>query len=73
MLRFKIKELIAEKEFKEGQLVKIADICAATGIGRTTMSAMINNKKKNVGSDNIDALCKYFGCGVSDLIEYVKE
>ena len=73
MLRFKIKELIAEREFKDKQLLKIADICEATGIGRTTMSAMINNKKKNVGSDNIDALCKYFGCDISELLEYIED
>jgi putative transcriptional regulator len=73
MLRFKIKEAIAKKEFDENRLVKVAEICDATGIGRTTLSAMINNKKKNVGIDNFDKLCVYFDCELHELVEFVKD
>lgn len=72
MLKFKIKEAIAEKEFKESRVVKVSEICEATGIGRTTLSAMINNKKNNVGIDNFDKLCEYFCCDISDLVEHIK-
>ena len=73
MLRFKIKEMIADKEFKEQRVIKVSEICDETSIGRTTMSAMINNKKKNVGIDNFDKLCAFFDCDLSDLVEYIKE
>ena len=73
MLKFKIKEAIAKKEFQESRLIKVSEICEATGIGRTTLSAMINNKKKNVGIDNFDKLCDYFNCDISDLVEYLKD
>lgn len=73
MLKIKIKEMIAKKEYDEDRLIKVAEICEATGIGRTTLSAMINNKKKNVGIDNFDKLCAYFSCELSDLVEYIKD
>ena len=32
MLRFRLKELIAEKEFRENRVVTLVEIAAATGV-----------------------------------------
>jgi putative transcriptional regulator len=73
MLKFKFKQLIAEKEFKDGQSVTITDIAKATGINRMTLSKIANRKGYSTVTDNLDKLCAYFGCEVSDLVEHVKD
>ncbi|TAM43578.1 MAG: XRE family transcriptional regulator [Gammaproteobacteria bacterium] len=71
MLRFKIKELIAKKEFAEGKRITIGDVADATGLHRMTLSKMINQRGYNTGTEHLDRLCAYFGCQVGDLVEYV--
>ncbi len=71
MLRFKIKELIAKKEFADGKRITIGEIAEAAGIHRMTLSKMINQRGHNTGTDNLDRLCAYFGCQIEDLVEYV--
>ncbi|MGH8112930.1 MAG: helix-turn-helix domain-containing protein [Rhodanobacteraceae bacterium] len=73
MLRYRIKELIAEKEFRERRRVTVQEIAAATGITRNTLSKMINQHGTNVRSDNFDRLCAYFGCRIEQLVEYVPD
>jgi len=73
MIRFRIQELLAEKHFKEGRRVTINELSAVTGINRVTLSKMINARSYSTVTDNIDKLCKFFGCQVQDLMEYVNE
>jgi putative transcriptional regulator len=73
MLKFKFKHLIAEKEFKDGHNVTITDIAKATGINRMTLSKIANRKGYSTVTDNLDKPCAYFGCEVSDLVEYVED
>ncbi len=73
MIRFKIQELIAEKQFKEGQRVTLTELSAATGISRVTLSKMINQRGYSTVTDNIDKLCHFFGCTVSEVLEYVTD
>ncbi|SEO36062.1 helix-turn-helix domain-containing protein [Vreelandella aquamarina] len=71
MLRFKIKEMLAKKEFSENRRITISEVAEATGIHRMTLSKMINHRGYNTGTENVDRLCEYFGCQVEDVIEYV--
>ena len=72
MLRFKLKERIAAKEFKEGRRVSLSEVADTTGIGRITLSRMLN-RGTNVRSDTLDRLCAYFDCRIEDLVEYVPD
>lgn len=72
MLRFKLKERIADKEFKEGRRISLTEIAEVTGIGRITLSRMLN-RGTNVRSDTLDRLCAYFDCRIEDLVEYVPD
>ena len=69
MLRFKIKEMIANKEFAEGRRITIGEVAEATGIHRMTLSKMINQRGYNAGTDNLDRLCAYFECQIEELVE----
>jgi len=71
MLRFKIKEMIAKKEFADGRRITIAEVAEAAGIHRMTLSKLINQKGYNTGTDNLDQLCEYFQCEIEELVEYI--
>lgn len=73
MIRFKIQELLAEKQFREGKRVTLIEVSEATGINRMTISRMINNRGYSTVTDNLDKLCKFFNCNLEDIAEYVSE
>ncbi|MBS0576834.1 MAG: helix-turn-helix transcriptional regulator [Proteobacteria bacterium] len=72
MLRFKLKERIADKEFREKRRVSLIEVAESTGIGRITLSRMLN-RGTNVRSDTLDRLCNYFGCRIEDLVEHIPD
>ncbi len=72
MLRFKLKERIADKEFKGGRRISLTEVAEVTSIGRITLSRMLN-RGANVRSDTLDRLCAYFDCRIEDLVEYVPD
>lgn len=71
MLRFKLKERIADLEFRERRRVTIQEIAEATGLNRMTLSKLANHHGANVHTDAVDKLCSFFGCRVEDLMEHV--
>ena len=73
MIRFKLKELTAEKAFREGRRINLQEIADQTGIHRTTLSKLQSPVGHNTTTENLNALCKYFECDIQDLIEYVPE
>lgn len=73
MIRFKLQELLAEKQFKEGRRVTLTELSEVTGINRVTISKLVNHRGYSTVTDNIDQLCKFFDCKVSDLMEYVPD
>lgn len=73
MIRFRIQELLAEKQFREGRRVTLSELSNATGINRVTLSKMVNQRGYSTVTDNLDRLCRYFGCPLSDLAQYVED
>lgn len=71
MIRFKLKELIAEREFREGRVITLGEIADAIELNRSTLSKVANQKGYNAGTDVIDRLCSYFECRVEQLIEHI--
>lgn len=73
MLRFKLKERIADLEFRERRRVTIQEIAEATGLNRMTLSKLANHHGANVQSEALDRLCTYFGCKIDDIVEHVRD
>lgn len=71
MIRFRLREMIIDKEFKEGRRITLEEIARGTGIQRTTLSRISGQRGYNTTTDNIDKLCRFFGCSVDKLMEYV--
>ena len=61
-----------EKAFRENRRVTFEEVSTATGINRTTLSKMANHRGYNTTTDNLGNLCKYFGCAVGEVAEYVE-
>jgi putative transcriptional regulator len=70
MLRFRIRELIAEKEKVDGTTLTIIELAKATGIHRATIYRMMNEEGYSTVTSNLEKLCNYFDCKIEALIEY---
>lgn len=68
----KLKERIADKEFREGRRISLIEVAAETGIGRITLSRILN-RGNHVRSDTFDRLCTYFDCRIEELVEHVSD
>jgi len=73
MLRYKLRERIADKEFRERRRITIQEVAESTGITRNTLSRMLNQHGVSVRTENLDRLCAYFGCRIEELVEYIAE
>ena len=73
MLRFKLKERIADREFKERRLIPLQEVAEATGLNRMTLSKLINQYGANVQTDVLDKLCTYLSCRIEDLVEHMDD
>ncbi len=73
MFRYRLKELIADKEFREGRVVTMIEIAEATGIHRITLSRLANRPGYNPTADVLDKLCSYFDCRIEQLVEHLSE
>ena len=69
-IKFRIAELIAEKERKTGENLTYAVIYEKTGISPNTLSKMAQGKAKMIGVSTLSRLLDYFGCEVGGLIVY---
>ena len=51
----------------------ISDVATAAGLARNTVAGLYHETTTLYAADTIEALCKYFGCAVGDLLEYVPD
>jgi len=73
VIRFKLAELLEKKQFRDSRRITLQEVSEATGINRSTLSKILNQKGYSTGTDVLDRLCTYFGCSVADLVEHVAE
>ncbi len=73
MIRFLLKERVAEKEFREKRRITLDELAKETGVSRNTLSRISNTYGYNTTTEALDKLCTYFDCTVSDLVEHIKE
>lgn len=73
MIRFHLKRLMSDWEFREGRRLTIAELAEKSGVARPTLSRLINQKGYNTTTDIIARLCDFFDCQVADLMESVPD
>lgn len=67
MIVFKLDDLIWQHR------TTAEDIYLKTGIGKSTLSTIRNNKNVNISVHTLNKLCRYFNCPISDLLEYIPD
>lgn len=67
MIRCKLLQLMAGKGIRQ-----ISTLTEETGINRKTLTFLVENKMKRYDADVLSRLCKYFGCQIDDILEYVE-
>lgn len=73
MIRFRLKELMADKGFVERRVITITEVASATGINRMTLSKIANHPGYSTVTENLDRLCNYFDCSLSQLAEHIPD
>lgn len=73
MIRIMVAQLLDDKRFSEGRRISLSEVCEATGISKTSLNRIMNEKNYNFGIHSVDALCKYFKCQPGDLLRYVSD
>ncbi len=71
MIYLNIQELIASRQVQWGRRVTLTGISDATGISRMTLHRMIHRKSHNTITDQLDKLCDFFRCDLTELVKYV--
>ena len=49
--------------------LRIAEVARATGLNRSTVTALYRETATRIELDAIEALCRYFQCPVGELLE----
>ena len=65
MIVIKLDDLIWEKRTTAEAIAK------ETGLGSSTISKLRNSKNVNININTLDKLCRYFGCKLTDIIDYI--
>lgn len=73
MFRFRLNELMEEREARDGKATSLSELARDTGIHRVTLSKIFNGHPYNASLDVIGALCIHFQCRVEDVVEFVPE
>ncbi|OMD08409.1 helix-turn-helix domain-containing protein [Paenibacillus odorifer] len=68
MLRINLAVVMAKK-----RIYSLAPMSEATGISRTTLTALYYEKGKGVQFETIEKVCKYLDIQVGELIEIMPE
>ena len=73
MIRFKLAEQIERKQFRESRRITMQELTDATGINRSTLSKILNQKGYSTSTDILDRLCTYFDCALGEIAERANE
>ncbi len=68
-MKYRLKELIAQKELKENRHITLTEIAKEIDISRVTLSRIANSRGKyKIKFEYAQKLCDYFGIDFNDLI-----
>lgn len=71
VIRYRLKELIADRSFRLGRIVTMEEVARETGLHRMTLSRMANIRGYVTRTDILDKLCEFFGCRLEELAQHV--
>ena len=73
MIRVLLKQMLDEKEFREGRRITFAEVSKETGVSTATLTRVANRPGYNTNTDTIDRLCRYLECNPSQLLQHLPD
>ena len=74
MIRSKVRRLRFEKEERERRKLTYTVLQEETGLAPATIASLLRpDPIERISGQTLDTLCRYFDCGVGDVLEYVPE
>jgi DNA-binding Xre family transcriptional regulator len=74
MVISKLRALRFAKEERDGTKLTYEVIQEATGLSPNTLSRLLKREPLDrIDAQTVSVLCRYFGCGIEDLLEYVPD
>jgi putative transcriptional regulator len=67
VIRCHLSRLMGERK------LKIIDVARETGLHRNTITLLYNETATRVDLETVDALCRFFGCEIGQLLEFVDD
>lgn len=67
MIKIKLHEQMGKKKIRS-----IRQLSEETGISRVPLSNLYNENGKGIEYETLNTLCRFFGCSIGDLLEYVE-
>ena len=73
MVRSNVKVLVAQKEQQEGRKLPYRVLTEEIGVSSGVLTRLMNSDFDRVERRTLNTLCRFFNCGVGDLLEYVPD
>jgi DNA-binding Xre family transcriptional regulator len=74
MIVSRLRRLRFEKEEREGRKLTYETLQEETGLAASTLARLLKpGPIDRIDGKTLDTLCRYFGCGVGDVLEFVPE
>lgn len=73
MIRILVKKLLDDKNFNESSKITLNQVAEETGISRPTLNRIVNQPGNKTNTDSINALCHFFNCTPTELLEYKRD
>ena len=67
MIKCHLSRLMGERK------LKLVDVARETGLHRNTVTLLYNETAARIDLDALEKLCKFFDCGVNEILEFVPE
>jgi putative transcriptional regulator len=66
-IKVNLSKLLGERK------LRASEVSRKTGINKNTLSSLYNENVTGIRFDTLEKLCKFLGCKVGDLVEYVSK
>ena len=73
MIQWRLRELLAAKGRRERRRITYDDVLQQTGVSKTSLTRLANDRADRVAISTIDRLCTYFECQPGDILIYVPD
>lgn len=71
MIQSRLRELMAATSRETRRKITYDVIWSETGLSRTTLARLANDREERIAISTLDRLCAFFDCQPGDLLIYV--